>query len=105
MDDRGDRHGPSGLLNSSRQVGSSLGLAALVTVAARVAGDGRRPADLAAGYTAAFWVCARLLAAAAPAALLLLPRPEQTAPVVAGENSRKNSGADVDPAVSRSTQG
>ncbi|MEU3219873.1 hypothetical protein [Streptomyces sp. NPDC006971] len=73
---------------------------------AQLTGDGRRPADLAAGYTAAFWVCAGLLAAAAaPAALLLLPRPEQTAPVVAGENSRKNSGADVDPAVSRSTQG
>ncbi|MFF9316396.1 MFS transporter [Streptomyces sp. NPDC014735] len=95
----------SGLLNSSRQVGGSLGLAVLVTVAAQVTGDGRRPADLAAGHTAAFWVCAGLLAAAAPAALLLLPRPERTAPVVAGKDSRKNSGADVDPAVSRSTQG
>lgn len=63
----------SGLLNSSRQVGGSLGLAVLVTVAARVTGDGNRPADLAAGYSAAFWVCAGLLTVAALVALVLLP--------------------------------
>ncbi|MFE7615211.1 MFS transporter [Streptomyces sp. NPDC057496] len=63
----------SGLLNSARQVGGSLGLAVLVTVAARVTGDGGRPADLAAGYSAAFWVCAGLLVIAALAALVLLP--------------------------------
>ncbi|MFB7953357.1 MFS transporter [Streptomyces sp. NPDC056045] len=125
----------SGLLNSARQVGGSLGLAALVTVAARVTGDGGRPADLAAGYSAAFWVCAGLLAVAALVALVLLPgsgrpAPETagpgtgptatdpnaasdtapdpgpaTAPVARPENSRKNFPGAVDPAGSRSTQG
>ncbi|MFJ5718893.1 MFS transporter [Streptomyces sp. NPDC093149] len=99
----------SGLLNSSRQVGGSLGLAVLVTVAAQVTGDGGRPADLAAGYAAAFWVCAGLLALAVLVALVLLPAPERTAaaaaPVAAPEDSQKNSGGAVDPGVSRSTQG
>lgn len=94
----------SGLLNSSRQVGGSLGLAVLVTVAAQVTGDGRGPADLAAGYAAAFWVCAGLLAAAALAALLLLPRPGRTAPVVAAKTSPEEAGEDVDPAVTRPTR-
>ncbi|MFB7914231.1 MFS transporter [Streptomyces sp. NPDC056061] len=90
----------SGLLNSARQVGGSLGLAVLVTVAAQVTGDGRRPADLAAGYVAAFWVCAGLLAAAALAALVLLPRGERIAPVAAVADSQKNSGEEgAEPAV------
>ncbi|MGW1840994.1 MFS transporter [Streptomyces sp. NPDC001966] len=70
----------SGLLNSARQVGGSLGLAVLVTVAARVTGDGHRPADLAAGYAAAFWVCAGLLVVAALVALVLLPKAPARAP-------------------------
>ncbi|MFF9506124.1 hypothetical protein ACF1BU_01800 [Streptomyces sp. NPDC014724] len=93
----------------SRQVGGSLGLAVLVTVAAQVTGDGGRPADLAAGYAAAFWVCAGLLALAALVALVLLSPPERTAsvaaPVAAPEDSQKNSVGAVDPGVSRSTQG
>lgn len=120
----------SGLLNSARQVGGSLGLAMLVTVAARVTGDGHRPADLAAGYSAAFWVCAALLVVAACAALLLLPKtsargagaaaaaaaaktaPETAAdvapdavPVAGPENSQKNFQEPVDPDRARSTQG
>ncbi|MGC5343328.1 MFS transporter [Streptomyces sp. DT171] len=63
----------SGLLNTSRQIGGSLGLAILVTVAAQVTDGGTGPADLASGYAAAFWVCAGLLAVGALAALLLLP--------------------------------
>ncbi|MEV8106609.1 hypothetical protein AB0Q97_30640, partial [Streptomyces sp. NPDC088135] len=61
----------------------SLGLAVLVTVAARVTGDGGRPADLAAGYAAAFWVCAGLLVVAALVAVVLLPG-RGTAPRAAG---------------------
>jgi EmrB/QacA subfamily drug resistance transporter len=57
----------SGLLNSSRQVGGSIGLAALATVAA---GHG------VAGYSRAFEIGALVLVAAAAAALVLpAPRP------------------------------
>ncbi|MES9593198.1 MFS transporter [Streptomyces sp. NPDC094045] len=114
----------SGLMNSARQVGGSLGLAVLVTVAARVTGDGVRPADMAAGYAAAFWVCAGLLVVAALVAVVLLPGrgavpraagtadPEaapvadpETAPVAGPDSSQKNFPGTVDPAASRSTQG
>ncbi|MGN5636404.1 MFS transporter, partial [Streptomyces sp. AC154] len=109
----------SGLLNSARQVGGSLGLAVLVTVAAQVSGDSGRRADLVSGYASAFWAAAGLLAAGALAALVLLPRDlgagpaatsgagTATAPVtgpagvpVAGpEDLRKHGAGDADPAV------
>ncbi|MEV0260821.1 MFS transporter [Streptomyces sp. NPDC050617] len=63
----------SGLLNSSRQIGGSVGLAALVTVAAGAAGGSRVEAQ-ANGYATAFGVGAVLLAAAALTALLLPAR-------------------------------
>ncbi|MFH9606350.1 MFS transporter [Streptomyces sp. NPDC017448] len=63
----------SGLLNSSRQVGGSLGLAVLVTVAVHVTGDAAGPAALSSGYAAALWAAAGLLAVAAPTAYVLLP--------------------------------
>ncbi|WP_051855364.1 MFS transporter [Streptomyces sp. NRRL B-1347] len=59
----------SGLLNSSRQLGGSIGLAVLVAVAASSTGAGR--AGLADGYATAFAVAAALLAAAAVAAGVL----------------------------------
>lgn len=115
----------SGLLNSSRQVGGSLGLAVLVTVAAQVTGGATDRGELVQGYAAAFWAAAGLLAVAALAALVLLPRDRDTAPPTAPagtpdtgpgvaaesapvadpEISEKNSAGGVDPAVSRSTQG
>lgn len=114
----------SGLLNSSRQVGGSLGLAALVTVAAQVTGGATDRDELVQGYAAAFWAAAGLLAVAALAALVLLPRDRETGPPTAPagtpdtgpgiaaestpvadpEISQKNSAGGVDPAVSRSTQ-
>ncbi|MER5767948.1 MFS transporter [Streptomyces sp. NPDC001985] len=95
----------SGLLNSARQIGGSLGLAVLVTVAASATGGATGPAALAEGHRTAYWVCAGLLAAGSLIALALLPGRERTAAVAPGGNSAKNSGGDVDPAVSRSTEG
>ncbi|MFF8913406.1 MFS transporter [Streptomyces sp. NPDC015032] len=91
----------SGLLNSARQVGGSLGLAVLVTVAAQVTGDGGRPADLAAGYSAAFWVCAGLLAVAALTALVLLPA--RARPAAAAGAPAAPADARTAPAVGPST--
>ncbi|MFI1013659.1 MFS transporter [Streptomyces sp. NPDC020965] len=93
----------SGLLNSCRQIGGSLGLAVLVTVAATATGDGRDAAALADGYSAAYWVCSGLLAVGVLVALLLLPGQSGTPAVAGSENSQKNFGDGVDSAVSRST--
>jgi hypothetical protein len=62
----------SGLVNSSRQIGGSLGLAVLATVAAHAAG-GDDPRSLASGYATALGVAGGLLAVAALSAALLLP--------------------------------
>ena len=69
----------SGLINTSRQVGGAVGLAALSTIAAHVAGThgGSPKADLAAGYGGAMLGAAVLLAAAAVVATLI-PRRERT---------------------------
>ncbi|MER6582345.1 MFS transporter [Nonomuraea sp. NPDC001023] len=63
----------SGILNSSRQVGGSLGLAALTTVAAAPTGA---PAS---GYALAFWACAGVVTAGA-VAVLALPRVSRERP-------------------------
>jgi EmrB/QacA subfamily drug resistance transporter len=69
----------SGLLNTSRQVGSAVGLAALVSVASAVAAS-TGPEDsltaLTAGFGAGFLVGAGVLAAAAVGALALPGREE-----------------------------
>ncbi|MCZ7416862.1 MULTISPECIES: MFS transporter [unclassified Streptomyces] len=63
----------SGLVNMSRTMGGSLGLAVLATLAAaRVTGDA--PADLAPGYALAFRVGAVVLALNALFVLAALPR-------------------------------
>jgi EmrB/QacA subfamily drug resistance transporter len=95
----------SGLLNSSRQLGGSLGLAVLVTVASGVTGEARGRGALADGYAMAFGVAAALLAAAALATAVLHRVPDRVPGARAQKDSSKNLGADVDPGVSRSTQG
>ncbi|MFG1855921.1 MFS transporter [Actinomadura geliboluensis] len=64
----------SGLLNSSRQIGASLGLAALGTAASDRAGGAATPAALNDGYALGLTLAAVLLAAAALIALTVLPR-------------------------------
>ena len=76
----------SGLLNTSRQVGGAVGLAAMATIAAGVA-HSRGPVTalgtaLTNGYDRAFVVSAAILVVGAALALLL-PSPGQVAPAPA----------------------
>jgi ATP-binding cassette subfamily B protein len=64
----------SGLLNSSRQIGASLGLATLGTVAHHRAGQAATPAALSDGYAFALTLAAALLVAAVLIALAVLRR-------------------------------
>jgi EmrB/QacA subfamily drug resistance transporter len=73
----------SGLVNTTRQVGGSIGLAALATVAVSrtvaVASSGAGPAAAAtAGFSRAFDVSVGLILAAAVAAAILVPRMDRT---------------------------
>ena len=64
----------SGILNSSRQLGGSLGLAILVTVAGSIIGNSYARDDLADGYTTALTIAAGLLVVGSVAAAVILPR-------------------------------
>jgi EmrB/QacA subfamily drug resistance transporter len=64
----------SGLLNSSRQIGASIGLAALATVAQHRTGHAATPQALNAGYALGLTLSAALLLAAVVVALTVLPR-------------------------------
>ena len=89
----------SGLINTTRQIGGSLGLAVLLTIAASrthaLAQSGPRVAETA-GYARAFGISAIFLVAGAVIAFTVIPRrrktPESIAPVPAQEPS-------IEPAV------
>ncbi|MFI1717593.1 MFS transporter [Streptomyces litmocidini] len=77
----------SGLMNSSRQLGGSIGLAALATVAAHHTGTATDPAALSAGYALGLTIAAAVFVLAAVVAIVVLPRrravtpaPRSTAP-------------------------
>ncbi len=80
----------SGLINTTRQIGGSLGLAALLTIAAsRTSSDvaqGRRIAETA-GFTLAFEVAAALLALAAVIAAVVLPHTPRAAKPASGRHA------------------
>jgi hypothetical protein len=64
----------SGLVNTSRVMGGSLGLAIMSTIAASRTGDSVSGEDLTAGYALAFRVSGVMLLAGALLMLLWLPR-------------------------------
>jgi MFS family permease len=71
----------SGLLNSPRQIGASLGLAALATVAHNRTGQTATPGALNAGYALGLTLSAALLVAAVLIALTVLRRASPAPPV------------------------
>ncbi|WP_067484934.1 MFS transporter [Actinomadura hibisca] len=73
----------SGVLNSARQLGGCVGLAALVTFAAAHTGTRTGPAALNDGYSAALLVTGALFLAAALVAVFVLPSHRSEAPASA----------------------
>lgn len=71
----GDAGLVSGLFNTARTMGGSLGLAVFSTVAAARIGDAADPATLASGYGLAFLSAAGALVLCAALVIFVLPRP------------------------------
>jgi EmrB/QacA subfamily drug resistance transporter len=69
----------SGVLNSSRQLGGCVGLAALATLAAHRTGAATDPASLNDGYALGLAATAALFLLAAAVAIAVLPRPRHRA--------------------------
>ncbi len=80
---RGEAGMASGLVNSARQLGGCVGLAALATVAAHRTGGATDPASLNDGYALGLAVTAAVFALAAVVAAVVLPRRRATAPAPA----------------------
>ncbi|MET9215828.1 MULTISPECIES: MFS transporter [unclassified Nocardia] len=68
----------SGVFNSARQLGGSVGVAALATVAATRSGAGTDPAALTSGYAFALGIGALLFVVAAAIAAFVLPGSART---------------------------
>lgn len=90
----------SGLLNASRQIGASLGLAALGTAAQHRTGPAATPEALNDGYALGLTIGAALLVAAVLIALTVLGR---TSPTPGRRRSRLDPATDRSPARSPGT--
>ncbi|MEV4923107.1 MFS transporter [Streptomyces roseoverticillatus] len=71
----------SGLMNSSRQLGGSIGLAALATIAAHHTGTTTEPAALNDGYALGLAIAAAIFVLAAVVAIGVLPRRRTVTPL------------------------
>jgi hypothetical protein len=71
----------SGLMNSSRQLGGSIGLAALATLAAHHTGTATDPVALNDGYALGLAVAAAVFVLAAVVAIAALPRRRAVTPL------------------------
>lgn len=78
----------SGLLNSTRQIGASLGLAALGTAANDRTGGTLTPESLSDGYALGMTIAAVIVLAAVLLALAVLPRTGAAAPAAAEQGGR-----------------
>ncbi|MGW1373911.1 MFS transporter [Streptomyces sp. NPDC002446] len=79
----------SGMLNSTRQIGASLGLAALGTAAHERTGRTGTPEALSDGYALGMTIGAVLLVGAVVTALTVLPRTSAAAPAPAQQDDRE----------------
>lgn len=80
----------SGLMNSSRQLGGSVGLAALATVAAHRTGTGTGAAALTDGYALGLALAAAVFVLAAVVAVCVLPRRRTVTPLPQSTGSTEN---------------
>jgi EmrB/QacA subfamily drug resistance transporter len=86
----------SGLVNTTRQVGGALGLAALATIATERAKGLRTPAALTSGFDRAFLVAGFIGVAGA---LIALTLPSRSAHVATVEQSARDHAAPAEPVV------